>query len=80
MLSKLTPDSPIILFNYSNEDFQVNEGDRIAQLIFERFSNLESLDLVYRIVIKNRDKKESFSPLFIPKKDSIDSIGFNIFW
>ena len=26
----------VILFNHSNEDFVVNKGDRIAQLIFEK--------------------------------------------
>jgi len=26
----------VILFNHSNDDFNVNEGDRIAQLIFEK--------------------------------------------
>ena len=28
----------VILFNHSDEDFEVNEGDRIAQLILERIS------------------------------------------
>jgi len=28
----------VILFNHSDEDFQINEGDRIAQLILERIS------------------------------------------
>ena len=26
----------VILFNFSNEDFVINMGDRIAQLIFEK--------------------------------------------
>lgn len=26
----------VVLFNHSNEDFKVNKGDRIAQLICER--------------------------------------------
>lgn len=27
----------VVLFNFSEEDFQVNKGDRIAQLICERY-------------------------------------------
>ena len=26
----------VVLFNFSNEDFAVNMGDKIAQLIFEK--------------------------------------------
>ena len=29
----------VILFNHSNDDFEVHKGDRIAQLIFEKIYN-----------------------------------------
>ena len=31
----------VVLFNFSNEDFAVNMGDKIAQLIFEKIKNPE---------------------------------------
>eukprot|EP00475_Leptophrys_vorax_P030289 TRINITY_DN4526_c0_g1_i1.p2 TRINITY_DN4526_c0_g1~~TRINITY_DN4526_c0_g1_i1.p2 ORF type:complete len:170 (-),score=41.13 TRINITY_DN4526_c0_g1_i1:584-1033(-) len=31
----------VILFNHSNEDLQVNVGDRVAQLILERYETAE---------------------------------------
>ena len=31
----------VILFNFGNDDFVVNMGDKIAQLIFERIKSLE---------------------------------------
>ena len=31
----------VILFNFGNEDFVVNMGDKIAQLIFERINTPE---------------------------------------
>ena len=43
----------VLLFNFGNEDFQVNEGDRIAQLIIEKIAltnimQVESLDNTQR--------------------------------
>ncbi|KAF5363794.1 hypothetical protein D9756_000787 [Leucocoprinus leucothites] len=35
----------VLLFNLSNEDFQVEEGDRIAQLIIERIYNPDILEV-----------------------------------
>jgi len=35
----------ILLFNLSNTDFQVNEGDRIAQLIVESIVNPEIVEV-----------------------------------
>uniref|UniRef100_A0A0N5AU59 Deoxyuridine 5'-triphosphate nucleotidohydrolase n=1 Tax=Syphacia muris TaxID=451379 RepID=A0A0N5AU59_9BILA len=34
----------ILLFNFGNEDFQVRKGDRIAQLICEKFQRCEILE------------------------------------
>lgn len=31
----------VLLFNHSNARFKVNEGDRIAQIIFEKYFNYE---------------------------------------
>ncbi|GLB33512.1 putative dUTP diphosphatase [Lyophyllum shimeji] len=35
----------VLLFNHSDKDFQVEEGDRIAQLIIERIYNPEVLEV-----------------------------------
>ena len=35
-----------ILFNFSDEDFVVNQGDRIAQLIFEKIKTPNIKELV----------------------------------
>ncbi|TFK74478.1 dUTP diphosphatase [Pluteus cervinus] len=35
----------VLLFNYSDKDFQVEEGDRIAQLILERIYTPEALEV-----------------------------------
>jgi len=35
----------VLLFNHSEKDFQVEEGDRIAQLIIERISNPEVFEV-----------------------------------
>lgn len=35
----------VLLFNHSEEDFQVKEGDRIAQLVIERIWNPEVVEV-----------------------------------
>jgi deoxyuridine 5'-triphosphate nucleotidohydrolase len=35
----------VILFNFSDEPFQVNRGDRIAQLILERIAHAEVVEV-----------------------------------
>ena len=37
----------VILFNFSNEDFVVNMGDRIAQIIFKKIKTPELKELVW---------------------------------
>lgn len=37
----------VVLFNHSNENFTVNKGDRIAQLIFEKIYNCELKEVSY---------------------------------
>lgn len=34
----------VILINLSNEDFEINHGDRIAQLVFAKFDQAEWID------------------------------------
>ena len=34
----------VILFNFGNEDFEINMGDKIAQLIFERKNTPEVVE------------------------------------
>jgi len=38
----------VILFNHGDEDFKVNEGDRIAQLICEKISYPEIVEVKVR--------------------------------
>ena len=35
----------VVLINLSNEPFVVNNGDRIAQMVFKKFIEVESLDM-----------------------------------
>ena len=49
----------VILRNHSNEDFIVNIGDRIAQLIFERIYVPEKIECVYYDDIKNSNDNSS---------------------
>jgi len=35
----------VILINLSSEDFQINEGDRIAQIIFENYNNVHFIEV-----------------------------------
>jgi dUTP pyrophosphatase len=34
----------VILVNLSNEDFEINDGDRIAQMVFAQFNQAEWID------------------------------------
>ena len=34
----------VILINLSNEDFEINDGDRIAQMVFAKFNQAEWID------------------------------------
>ena len=43
----------VVLYNHSEEDFKVNKGDRVAQLILERIKTpvvqkVQDLDLIER--------------------------------
>jgi len=35
----------VILINLSNEDFEINNGDRIAQMVFAKFDQAEWIDV-----------------------------------
>ena len=35
----------VILFNHGQEDFQVNKGDRVAQIIIEKIANPQILEV-----------------------------------
>ena len=35
----------VLLFNFSDEDFQVNKGDRIAQLIIQKIATVDILEV-----------------------------------
>lgn len=41
----------VILYNHSNEDFTVNRGDRVAQLICEKISYPEIAESEVSIII-----------------------------
>lgn len=58
----------IILFNHSNEDFVVNPGDRVAQLICEK---IEYPELVEREVISSLLKNHTTLTKNLKKKLSI---------
>ena len=42
----------VLLFNHSDVDFEIKEGDRIAQLVLERVSNLGVLNIHSRTLTK----------------------------
>jgi len=47
----------VILFNHSDEDFTVNEGDRVAQLICEKIVYPEVVEFkVYFLIFNNYAK------------------------
>ena len=43
----------VILFNFSNEDFCINMGDRVAQLVFEKIKTPEIKEV---IVLENTNR------------------------
>lgn len=55
----------VILFNHSNEDFTVNPGDRVAQLICEKISYPKITELKVINIYDNSNLKESFYNYFL---------------
>ena len=50
----------VILFNHSNEDFEIKRGDRIAQLIFEKIYNCEPEVVDYNDLTQTRRGEGGF--------------------
>lgn len=70
----------VILFNHSNEDFVINAGDRVAQLILERISMAAiGILLIYIINLKSpisrNQRKLTFSPTLNVEKAALVALA-----
>ena len=52
----------VILFNFGNEDFIVNMGDRIAQLIFEKIKTPTLKETVASVCFTAADEPRLLTP------------------
>lgn len=72
----------VVTFNHGDKDFQVNKGDRIAQLIIEQIS-LASATQVESFEESNKNEKLEVKLLSsdakLPTRGSIEAAGFDLF-